>query len=338
MVEEMRIAALKLRTAEAQPFYAMSEVANFFETTVSSIFPVYRTLAKEGTLNCIRGSVTMLNGEVALPRESVRGVVGLVVGLEHIGILAYTKTFIAEIEERLSKMRYIAEVVFNDGDRTRITEGLLRRRLDVVILHSIPHDLKQSILTLREGGVRLVLLQRKDTQIDLPGLIYLIDCQTAYSVMAARWRETGIRTVWLHGHSGVLDSPQEVDNLKMTFQQQSLQVEVVHDSAGELLQRVRRHRPRQAGVVAFLDSVETELFCNRDPEILEKISHFARLAFCAGRLRLPGLEYRKVPLDIVEFSPTEAAARLADDIARLPFVEDGICGTFFAAFNEQVLL
>jgi len=101
---------------------------------------------------------------------------------------------------------------------------------------------------------------------------------------------------------------------------------------------MRQAKSKAPLAVAFLDGTHSERMCNCEPQLVEQISRIARLAFCVGTIRVPYLRSREIRADLVDFSPTEIASRLADDICRLSVLPDGVCHTFVAHYHEQAQL
>jgi hypothetical protein len=342
VIEELRGVAEKLNSTVSQPFYSMREVADFFRVPLGTISRVYKRLEREGVVSRIRSSHTMLVGKEVLPREAVRGVVGLYVWLHSMVLLAYTQTLVIEFEEHLRRLGYVADIIFhsakNEETEPDFVTRLLQHRLDAVVFHTPQAASRQNILSLRDRGVRVLVVQRKDTQFDLPALIYLQDYQTAYQKMAARWHQIGIRKVWLCTPAGYLHYKAETNIFKSILNKHDLETESVLDEPRLLLKKIRQRTAKMSTALAFLDGTQSELFCNRHTQVIEQISRVARLAFCVGLPRLPCLQFRNIRVDIVDFSPSEVAAKLADDVGRLSVLSDGIHHTFVAHYQEQIPL
>ncbi len=342
VIEMLREVAEKVKSEISQPFYSMREVADYFQVPLGTISRVYKRLEREGIVSRIRSSHTMLVGREVLPREAVRGVVGVYIWLHSMILLAYTQTLVIEFEEHLRRLGYVADIIFHaekdEETKPEFATRLLRHRLDAVVLHTPLAGTRQNILSLRERGVRVLVVQRKDTQCDLPALIYLQDYQPAYQMMAERWYQAGIRKVWLYTPTEYLHNKAETNILKTIFNRQGLEAESVQDEPHQMLKRVRQRKPKLSTALAFLDGTHSELICNREPQVMEQISRVARLAFCVGPIRVPYLRFRTIRADIVDFSPTEIASKLSADIARLSVLPDGICHTFTAHYHEQIPL
>jgi hypothetical protein len=339
MIDELRGAAKKSRTANPQPFYSMREVAQFFRVPLGTISPVYKALEREGIIDRIRSSRTILLGNRILPREMIRGVVGIPILMHSVMMLEYTRTLAMELQVHLRHWGYVGDIIFHASKEEEaepdFATRLLSHRLDAVVLHTPLEDSRQNILSLRERGVRVLVIQGASARRDLPAVTYLLDCEPAYQEMAAKWRQEGIRKVWIWPPTEYLGYKNEADILKAIFLEHGLEAKLVLDKPSEMLNRVRRQSSKSSTVVAFLDATGSEEICNGEPQIIEKISLISRLAFCLGSIRVPYFRNRKIHADTVTFSATEIASRLADDICRLSVLPDGIHHTFNAHYQEQ---
>lgn len=340
MIDKLRQAANKVRKVEHQHFYSMRKVAAFFRVPLGTITPVYKALEREGIINCIRSSHTILIGKKVLSREAVRGVVGIPIWMHSIALQVYTRTLAMELEEQLRHAGYVPDIIFH-AEKQEETEPdfatrLLSHRLDVVVLHTPLKGCRQNILSLRERGVRVLVIQRSEAPRDLPAVIYLLDYETAYRQMAARWFQLGIRKVWLWGPLEQLHYQAEADTFKAIIVNEGLEMEYFYDSPSELLKRISREPSKTSSVVAFIDTTTSEYICNNEPQVVERISRISRLAFCVGSIRVPFFETRKIRADVVSFSPAATASRLADDICRLSVLLDGVQHTFSAHYEEQI--
>jgi hypothetical protein len=340
IINELRSAAKKLRSATSQPFYSMRDVACFFQVPLGTITRAYKALEREGIISRIRSSHTMLVGKEVSPREAVRGVVGIYIWLHSMVLLAYTQALVMQFEERLRSLGYVADIIFHSGKdeetKPEFATRLLLHRLDAVVLHTPLSKNRQNILSLRERGVRVLVVQRKDTQSDLPAVIYLQDYHPAYNSMAKRWHQAGIRKAFLCTPPEYLNDETEVEIMKAILENYGIEVDSVQDDPQQLLKRIRKRTPKLSTAVAFLDCTHSELIFNREPQVIEQISRIARLALCVGAIRVPYLQFRRIHADVVTFSPTEVALRLANDVSRLSVLPDGVHHTFAANYYEQV--
>jgi hypothetical protein len=341
MTEELRDAAKILRTTSSKPFYAMREVADFFQAPLSNVARVYKVLEREGLINRIRSSQTMLVGKKVLSREAVRGVVGIPILMYSIAHLIYTRTLAMQLGEHLRRSGYVADIILystkeEETDR-EFAMRLLWHRLDAVILHSPLAGCRHNILSLRERGVRVLVIQHKEAQRDLPAVIYLEDYQPTYQKIAARWHAAGIRKVLLWGPLQPSNDQRKAHLLKTILTERGMDIEFVQDEPRQLLKRIRQRALASKTAVAFMDGIHSENICKSEPQVIERISQIARLAFLCGNDPGPYLQSR-IRVDRVELSAMEIASKLANDILRLSVLPDGTCHTFTAHYHEQILL
>ena len=340
IADELRTVIRKLRTSKPQAFYSMREVAQFFTVPLGTVNRSYRVLEREGILTRMRGSQTILTGLEPSHRDSIRGLIGIYIWLKSIVLLPYTQTLLTEFEERLRRSGYVADIIFHEGGGEEIlpdfAERILQHYLDVLVLHSPLAQVRTNILSLRERGVRVLVIQREENKIDFPAVLYLENYRSGHEAMAAHWYKIGLRKVWLVTPPQYLHSEREIAGLRNILYQHGLESETIRDTPVELLRRVRRLKFPSA--VAFLDAPHCENYCAGDPVVVEKISKICRLAFCLGAVRLSGLHSRQVRVDLVELSAVEVAAKLTADILQLSILSDGLRHTFVAQYREQVLI
>lgn len=340
--DELREVADRLRSNVPQPFYSMREIANHFQVPLGTVSRVYKRLENECIISRIRSSHTMLMGRNVLPRTAVRGVVGIYIWLRSMINLPYTSSLVMGFEQRLRRIGYVTDVIFHSETNEEITPAfasrLLEHPLDIVVLHTPLPGSRQNILSLREHGIRVIVVQRKDSYSELPALMYLQDYLPAYQQMALRWREVGIRQVLICTPPACLHNRSELNIFRRILQQHGLKLELSQDSPRTLLKKFGRRTKKVSNALAFLDGDFCEKFCNLEPQAIEQLSRVVRLAFCVGAVRLPYLQSRQIKADVVDFSPTEIVSRISSDIGRLSVLADGVCHTFTAHYQEQIAL
>ncbi|EIQ01385.1 hypothetical protein OpiT1DRAFT_05961 [Opitutaceae bacterium TAV1] len=336
---KLRTLARRLRRTKPTPFYPMREVADFFQTPLGTISAVYQTLEREGLLNRLRGSQTMLMGKTTVPKDAVRGVVGIPIWLHSIMVLPYTRTFTMVIEEQLREKGYVADFIFH---RTKTEENdpefalrLLRHRLDVVVWHSPSAGAKQNILSLRERGVRVLITERAEIENKFPVILYPQDYQPAYREMARCWRKSGIRKIWLWSSPAHLRGQFEIDIFRSLMSEHGMPVEITGAEPEQLLAGIRGEKRKSDVGVVFLDTTNSEQICNREPQVIEEMAGLARIGFCMGTMRSPYLCARGVRADVVMLSPDEIASQFANDISRLAMIPDGVRHVFEARYYEN---
>lgn len=337
LLNELRGVAKKLRTKGSRPFYAMRAVALYFKVPLRTVAIAYEHLELEGILNRIRGSKTLLAGKNPSPSKPVRAVIGIPVWLHAIVVSPYSRALHWELEERLRHYGYVADIIFFRGDevsRPDFAERLLNHNLDYLIWHT-PHPLaNQVLLSLKDHGVRQILVQPADNPSSLPMATYFQDWQHGYKLMAAEWKKLGIQTIIVPEPS-YLPSKKALKSFSMILTANRLQVLMVRSSAGDI-HHAAMNLPRKSYVVAFLDQLGAETICNEEPVIIEEILAHGRLAFCRGPIRAPYFLHREAAADLVRFSPGEIASRLADDIRNNNLPTETSSHTFRPVYENQV--
>lgn len=340
LLEKLRKAARLLRQKESTSFYAMRDVAAYFEVPLRTVAIVYEKLEHEGILSRIRGSRTILEGRTIRPRKLIRGVVGVPLWLNTLVISPYSRALHSELEHRLRLNGYVADPIFfrsGEIESPDFIELLLSHNLDRIIWHSPPPAASNALLTLQDNGVRLITIQATENVFTANVPTYLQDWESAYVKMAGVWRDCGIRRIIV---PEPVYPPSKVA-LKVfanTMTRLGFHVAVVKGNAEDL------HRALAAGGrtmmpgVAFMDQQGADVICNEEPVLMHKIIKKFRLAFCRGPIRLPYFNHRDAEVDIVGFSSREIAERVVHDLNRLPHTHAGVIHTFKAFFRPRVNL
>jgi len=336
--QEISASARLMRGAKPRVFYSMRSLADYFNVPLRTIALIYQSLEKEGLLNRIRGSQTMLLGNTLLPREAVRGVVGFPMWLQSIAVLPSQRIFVSALEDKLRRAGFVLDVIFlttkEEQAQPEFALRLLEHRLDVALIYSPYPGSRQNILTLREHNTRVIITQPMEAATNLPAIIYLENWQVGYEKMAARWFAEGIRTVIIASPISHLHYASEADTFCSIMKQAGLETEVKGADPREILKMCRRKNLKNRSAVAFLDTTNSEKVCNREPVLIEEISRVARLAFCRGAIRVPYLQFRNIRPDVVRIPAIEAATRIASDICQLPMLREGVLGTFNAEYLQ----
>ena len=337
LTTHLRKIALRLQGAGARPFYSMREVVKQFRLPLRTVALAYEALEHEGLLNRRRSSHTLLVGKKISPRKQVRAVVGIPVWLHAMVVSPYSRNFHVEIENLLRQHGFVADLIFFRGDEVSspdFAQRLIQHNLDFVLWHT-PHPHAIDVLrTLRDHGVRQIIVQPIDSQlsIELPG--YLQDWPGAYRAMARAWREAGIRAV-LVPDPVYLPSRRAKTSFANIFAEHGIDFRYVSPDATALLEQVSSHRPGSVGV-AFFDQEGADTICNEEPVLIEELIRRCRVAFCRGPIRMPYFHHRDARIDIVRFSATEIASRIASDLRETLSAGQQVLHIFQASYLPQV--
>lgn len=333
LIDQVRHIARDLRGDKSRRFYSVREMATHFRVSVGTIAAIYQRLEQEGILARIRGSKTLLVGRQLSPRIPVRAVIGIVA--LRFSMIAHpdARELDMELIERLSRRGYVADLIFHttgDINEPALVEHLVRHRVDFAIIRPTSLKIRQNILALRDHGIRTITIQDKLLTPDLPALIYQQDWAPAYEHLAHKWHSEGIRRVV------VPMKPEFLSSLATTlfqsiFTAAGINVEFcTHDFATLL----RAARSRRVGV-AFLDRFRAGRICDRQPLEAERLLKSTRVAFCRGSVYVPYFSSRRLTADLVVFSSSRIADRIARDLGRTFDVGDGIRHVFTADFIEN---
>ena len=344
LTQALRQCALHLQREQPRPFYAMREVASHFEASLRTTALAYQALDMEGLLHRIRGSQTMLAGKSHSLRQPVTAIVGLPIWLTSMILSPFESALQMELDERLRSRGFVADsIFFRTGEECEpdFATRLLRHNLDILVWQS-PHPLSSHVLmSLRERGVRLVLLQSLESPLSVPARNHLFDWQTAHREMAARWQAAGIRRVTIPRPTHLL-ARRALKSLVAVLEKFPFELRVVEAEEKALAKAfpepARPSGENKSEAIAFIDPQTADLLCNGYPDLIERLSRTARLAFCRGPVRVPRLGTRRIGVDVVELDPAVVAQGVVDDLCDPQQKHEGLRQTFRAEYHAQILM
>lgn len=337
----LRECARALQRKDARAFYTMREVAAFFGAPLRTVAISYETLDMEGFLARIRGSQTMLSGKKSSPRQTVNAIIGLPISLQSMLASPFECQLQMELEERLRARGFVADSIFyrpNEDYEPSFTDRLLRHNLDIVIWHS-PHPLASHVLmSLRERGVRLVLLQSAEAPLRVPARGHLLVWQNAYRDMAAHWAKAGIRKAFFVEPVHML-SRRALRQMPAILNEHGIALETIEATESALSHHLA-NPPATPGqtVLGFMDFITADTLCNGYPELIDRISTHTRLAFCRGAVRVPRLITRRICVDVVDLNPVALANGVVADLCDVQNTQEGQRATFLAEYHPQIIV
>ena len=337
----LRETARTLQRKEARSFYTMREVAAFFGAPLRTVAISYEALDMEGFLARIRGSRTMLSGKKASTRQPINAVIGLPISLQSMLASPFECQLQMELEERLRARGFVADSIFfrpNEDYEPAFAERLLRHNLDIVIWHS-PHPLASHVLlSLRERGVRLVLLQPAESPLRIAARAHLLVWQTAYRQMITHWAGAGIKQAFFVEPAHLL-SRRALKQLGPILQESGIGMHTI-DATEQALSQHLAATDAAAGkaVLAFMDFLTADALCNGYPELIDRIAATTRIAFCRGAVRVPRLVTRRICVDVVDLDPVALADGIVADLCDVQSKQEGLRATFHAEYRPLVIL
>jgi len=336
LTTHLRKVARRLQKTSPRPFYSMREIVKRFKIPLRTVALAYEMLEHEGLLNRRRSSQTLLVGKKITPRKVVRAVVGIPVWLHAMVVSPYSRIFTIEMEDRLRHHGFVADLIFFRGEEVTspdFAQRLIEHNLDYVLWHT-PHPHGVDVLrTLQDHGVHQVLIQSIDSQLRIALPHYLQNWQVAYRTMADAWRDAGIRHVIIP-EPIYLPSKRAKTIIANTLTSCGMAVRFVEGSASTLLAEASGHVQGECAV-AFIDQEGADTICGEDPVIIEKLIGICRVCFCRGPIRLPYFHHRDARIDIVRFSASEIATRIASDLRETLTSTQQVLHTFEARYVPQ---
>lgn len=336
----LRQCALSLQAPEARPFYTMREVASFFSAPLRTVAISYETLDLEGLLSRIRGTQTMLAGKKASTRQPVNAIVGLPISLQQMLTSPFECQLQMELEERLRARGFVADSIFfrpNEDYEPAFAERLLNHNLDILVWHS-PHPLSSHVLlSLRERGVRLVLLQAAESPLRIAARAHILAWQDAYQKMLADWVAQGIRQIYFIEPANLV-SRRALRQLAPLIEEHHISAQTVEATEASLAQLAAPPAGAERAVLAFMDSVTADALCNGYPDLVDRIATHTRIAFCRGAVRVPRLVTRRICVDVVELDAVALSEAIVADLCDLQNTQESVRSTILAQYHPQMIV
>ena len=312
LLQVLRELTQRLRSTEAQPFYSTRAAALFFGVPQPTVVQVYRELEMEGLLVRLRSVGTLLQPRKRQPRVPVRGVVGLPIWQWGYCHLAEWRRFFVQMEENLARHHLVADFIFYSaeiGNQEQFLERLLSHHLDYLLWYKPLPGYKSMLLTLRDGGVQVVVLLDHNYRLPFPS--YRLDLDTATLKGLRDWQRSGLTTaVVLSLNSPAAMTPQ----LLPLIAKAGLRAEVITTSEAEFPSQIARLQNRRETGVLLCDEALACAVSYRQPGALSELLGQHRVLMRALLNADPAhFPHRRV--DMVHFNWDKLAARIADDLA-----------------------
>jgi hypothetical protein len=341
IIRLLRDCARSMQRKDPRPFYPMRQAAVFFGASLRTIAIAYETLDREGALSRIRGSQTLLPGKKVAARQPVNGVIGLPISLQAMLSAPFECQLQIELEERLRVRGFVADSIFfrpSEDYAPAFAERLLKHNLDAIIWHS-PHPLASHVLmSLRERGVRLILLQPAEASLRIAARNHILAWHDAYRAMAASWAAAGICKAYFV-EPELLFSRRALHQMPAILDEFGIASEVIEATESAVaLKFPSTAAALGSTVLGFMDFVTADTLCNGYPELIDRIATHARIAFCRGAVRIPRLVTRRICVDIVDLNPVVLAKEVVADFCDVQNIQDGPRATFQAEYHSQVII
>lgn len=321
LLPRLRAVAERVRQDHAVAFYSMRQVAVVFDVSMKAVARAYKTLQSEGSLLCLRGSRTMLEGRKRRPLRPVRGVVGMVVHLPSFVGSSGWHEFYMTMEEELRRRDYVADFVFyraDDDISPDFVERLLRHNLDILLWYAPPFDdqafricVATTMASMRDAGVKTV------TAGDIQGtcLQYLLIPEHIEELRVMRsWGRDGVTDVhlWVPPDELILWAESELVGIVSAVKEAGLQWSVERVVADDVSARAAS-LPASAGLVFQSTEWLSRLF-DAQPTAMRRLCANRRILLAETPLHpVPG--GRGIVVEARFSNMTVLAKRIAVDIA-----------------------
>jgi len=319
ILAELRRVSRRLQRAGPESFYSMREVASFFHVPLRTVAITYEALEQEGLLIRLRGAQTKLAGKKSAAQSPVRGVVGLPIWLSSIASSPYMRTLHIDLNERLRRHGFVTDSIFFNTSEDRhpeFADRLHTHRLDWIIWFGANFRSSSIFLTLRDRGIRQIVVLPEETPLNLPLPVYLQDWDKAYRCLAADWAAAGIRRVMIPHPADSLVTQRVARHFANVLKSFKISLDVAETHhPGKFAEAAHRACARGRTAVAFLEMVSANEVCNGHPQIMADIARTTRLGFCRGPVIVPFFSQESVVADVVGCDPLEISKRIVSDLA-----------------------
>jgi len=192
----LRQAIRRVRRNQPHPFYSMREVSEFFGAPLSNVALTYKKLAEEGLLTQMRGSMTLVASRKMRPKTAVRAVVGVPIWVDGFVIMQDLPPFHPILEDELWRYNILTHFIFYkhmEQADPAFADRLLAHQLDWLIWFTPPVNVGQIMETVRDSGVRLVVVGDKNRPF--PNQQYVLDWDNSLDHGVDAWTRDGISSV-----------------------------------------------------------------------------------------------------------------------------------------------
>ena len=328
------------RRTVPQPFYAMREVAEYFDVSLTTVAMIYRHLNREGALTLIRGSQSMIPPRSLQPRLAVRGVVCMPIWMP--GFLRFMdwRTRFSQLEEELSRHRFVLQPIFykqGEDAGPAFVERVLKFNPDYVLWEAPTRSDQMTVQGLIDAGISiLTIVGLKEPS---RGRVYQQSYARALRQGLKAWEaDDGINHIVIPQNS--ISPSAVIPNIMTVLAESTLphRFELWYRNKTPLAEYVRRlASDHRAGIIFNSDLFFTRI-CALVPE--EMLNLFRRnRVMVMRRVSIPSLAWPAgLTVDALLFPDRRLARKIAEELNRGEGLLPGEGGTFEAEWRPRLPL
>jgi len=311
--EILRQTARKHQSENAQVFYALREVADRFNVSLSMVAAVYRQLETEGLLMRLRGSRTLLKGLGAGRQVSVHGIVGVPMSLAFFLTRQKYRMFFMCARREMRRRGFVSAGIFYEAGEERadfLVERIKHCKADSVLWYRPDPCARETARLLQDSGIRVIGV----ADGGLPALPchFEIARDKAVAEILSNWKRCGsIRTVCAV-HAGRRSAVEE-EKLKGLLENARLQYNFVDAERAQCDQLLRSLMEEQESATVLLGEAAS-LCAFRAPDRLIDLMSRKRVALVDGPVSLPFAKTPPVRADFAVADWEAVASGITDEI------------------------
>jgi DNA-binding MarR family transcriptional regulator len=311
--EILRRTARKHQTEKPQVFYALREVADRFDVSLSMVAAVYRQLESEGLLARLRGSRTLLKGLETGRNIAVHAIVGVPMSLSSFLTRQKCRMFFMATRRELRRRGFITAGLFYEAAEARpdfLLERIKHCKVDTVLWYRPDSCARETAHLLQDSGVRVIGV----ADGGLPPLAcrFEISREKAVSEILTHWRKRDVIRKASVVHA-VQRSAVEEERLEALLKNAGLSYEFVEAERAHcetLLDALAGDQER--GIILL--GAAASLFAFRAPDRLTDLMRRRRVALVDGPISLPFANAASVRVDLAAADWEGVANGIADEL------------------------
>lgn len=311
--EILRQTARKHQSEGPQVFYALREVAERFDVSLSMVAAVYRQLETEGLLMRLRGSRTLLKGFGTGRQVSIHGIVGVPMALASFLTRQKYRMFFMCTRRELRRRGFVSAGLFYEAAEERadfLLERIKHAQVDSVLWYRPDHCARETARLLQDSGVRVIGV----ADGGLPALPchFEIARDKAVAEILRDWRRSGVIEKVCVVHA-VRRSAVEEEKLKGMLENARFPYSFVDADRAHCAQLLQSLAEEEASATVLLGEAAS-LFAFRAPDRLVALMGRKRVALVDGPVSFPFANTPPVRADLAVADWEAVATGITDEM------------------------